>query len=697
LFLSLFFGSLALTIPVLFLTVGVPGINAFSNQVLCRLSSPKESNAEANSNPEASPGSSSPTASPPSASATSAPTSASSPSPTPAAMPEPEEANQLEACLASDPSSANPLESILNLLLILAGFGGSATGALALLLKLGEIVGDPKNDLKQYLEHPDYESQVAFIEQFHEDFEKIVTAYAGKGNKVYVFIDDLDRCELTKAADLMQGLNLLISDDPHLIFILGMDREKVAAGIALKQKDVLPYLPSSSVVLDTATQDSRVSLKGLEYGYAFIEKFIQLPFQVPQPSEKNFEYFLAELSSKKSKQDSKAKQNKVASLYFREIWRGIKAVFLNNELPTPKISSNPTGTSENPVIDNGTASSVADLPDRREAIKVSVTEDSETVRQIVLMVAPALDHNPRRIKQFINLFRLKVFIASNTGLFDEVKLKEMDQALPPLTMEQLGKFTALCMKYPLLRVDLAKDDKLLANLQRYALRDVYSPTDKYAFMNGSNRQNGASSFGDMTKYWGSEPKLVQLLRVGCDGTNKLHKPEGYSLEKVDVKQLLQISPRVHPLDRIPLRSEKGVDYRRLRSYLRSGQWREADQETDRVMLQAAGQTKQEYLGTDDIRKFPCQDLQTIDQLWVAASKGRFGFSVQKRIWQECGSPLGYDDDWKKFCARVGWRKAGDWLYYNQLTFNPEKSLTGELPAHGKRVGRICGVDKGGEP
>jgi hypothetical protein len=36
-----------------------------------------------------------------------------------------------------------------------------------------------------------------------------VKTYA-EGSRVYVFVDDLDRCEVPKAAELMQALNLLI-------------------------------------------------------------------------------------------------------------------------------------------------------------------------------------------------------------------------------------------------------------------------------------------------------------------------------------------------------------------------------------------------------------------------------------------------------------------------------------------------------
>lgn len=79
------------------------------------------------------------------------------------------------------------------------------------------------------------------------------------------------------------------------------------------------------------------------------------------------------------------------------------------------------------------------------------------------------------------------------------------------------------------------------------------------------------------------------------------------------------------------------------------------------MLEVAGRTKEGWLDSDDIDNFPCADLRTIDRLWVAASKGRFGFSVQKEIYQSLGGTRQYDEKiWEAFGDRVGWRKGGNW-------------------------------------
>ncbi len=112
-------------------------------------------------------------------------------------------------------------------------------------------------------------------------------------------------------------------------------------------------------------------------------------------------------------------------------------------------------------------------------------------------------------------------------------------------------------------------------------------------------------------------------------------------------------------------------YRTLLNYLSSGRWKEADQETANVMLQVANRVEQGWLEVEDIDNFPCEDLRIIDQLWVKYSNGRFGFSVQKKIYiDELGGTRKYNQRiWNQFCDRIGWKKAENYgTNYSDLTF-----------------------------
>ncbi|MEG3864105.1 GUN4 domain-containing protein [Microcoleus sp. herbarium12] len=127
-------------------------------------------------------------------------------------------------------------------------------------------------------------------------------------------------------------------------------------------------------------------------------------------------------------------------------------------------------------------------------------------------------------------------------------------------------------------------------------------------------------------------------------------------------------------------SAVGMDYINLRNLLAAKKWEEADEETARVMCKVAGREEEGWLNTESIDNFPCEDLRTIDQLWVKYSNGRFGFSVQKRIYQSLGGTREYDSKvWEAFGDRVGWRKNNEWLYYSDLTFS-EKAPEAHLPS-----------------
>ncbi len=133
----------------------------------------------------------------------------------------------------------------------------------------------------------------------------------------------------------------------------------------------------------------------------------------------------------------------------------------------------------------------------------------------------------------------------------------------------------------------------------------------------------------------------------------------------------------------------GLNYSQLYALLEAGKWKEADQETTRLMLQAAGRENEGLFRREDIDNFFCEDLHIIDQLWLESSQGTFGFSVQKEIYQNLGGTRDYNEGvWRNFGDRVGWRKNEKWLLYSQLTFSLN-SPSGQLPSMVGVAGKIA--------
>ena len=131
-----------------------------------------------------------------------------------------------------------------------------------------------------------------------------------------------------------------------------------------------------------------------------------------------------------------------------------------------------------------------------------------------------------------------------------------------------------------------------------------------------------------------------------------------------------------------LKSEKGIDYTRLRDLLKAGDWKEADKETYLRMLEAIGREEGDYIREEELLNFPCADLKTIDRLWVHYSQGHLGFSVQKKIYVECGAKLDGkspgDKIWRVFCDRIGWRVNENYISYIEVIFNTN-APQGHLP------------------
>jgi hypothetical protein len=109
------------------------------------------------------------------------------------------------------------------------------------------------------------------------------------------------------------------------------------------------------VILINTERNSDVEWYGFQFGYEFIEKFIQVPFVIPQPTEDGMREYIRSLSKAEGRQ------------YRPSVPPQVKKA--------------------------------------REMFRLNVThQDSEEILRIVERVAPALENNPRRVKLFLIYF-----------------------------------------------------------------------------------------------------------------------------------------------------------------------------------------------------------------------------------------------------------------------------------------------------
>lgn len=113
--------------------------------------------------------------------------------------------------------------------------------------------------------------QIQFLEQFQSRFESLVEKHIkDRSRRLVVFVDDLDRCLPEKAIEVLEAIKLFM-DVRGCVFLLGLDQDVIERGIEIKYKELNP-----ATIADPQSPP-RFIIDGTRY----LEKIIQLPFQLP--------------------------------------------------------------------------------------------------------------------------------------------------------------------------------------------------------------------------------------------------------------------------------------------------------------------------------------------------------------------------------------------------------------------------------
>jgi hypothetical protein len=120
-----------------------------------------------------------------------------------------------------------------------------------------------------------------------------------------------------------------------------------------------------------------------------------------------------------------------------------------------------------------------------------------------------------------------------------------------------------------------------------------------------------------------------------------------------------ITETLKPKPAVPsklISSATGINYRKLRDLLKAGNWRVANTETIRLTFSAVSgiSIPRSSSPLNVWAQFPCEDLRIINQLWSHYSNGKFGFNVQRKIYESLGSTEKYNQAvMKEFHIRIG--------------------------------------------
>lgn len=184
--------------------------------------------------------------------------------------------------------------------------------------------------------------------------------------------------------------------------------------------------------------------------------------------------------------------------------------------------------------------------------------------------------------------------------------------------------------------------------------------------------------------------VTQLLEAGEDGITVLmdwmvslqDQPDNLALGKAYQALYGNKSPRIaeflkqnYPFGVVPLKSDRGIDYQPLQQLLAQQDFQAADVMTLEKMCELAGTAavERKWIYFTDVINFPITDLKTLDRLWRMSSEGKFGFSVQRRIWLSVGQ------DFSQLWTKINWKSGNTWTRYPQEFIWDLSAPQGHLP------------------
>lgn len=149
-----------------------------------------------------------------------------------------------------------------------------------------------------------------------------------------------------------------------------------------------------------------------------------------------------------------------------------------------------------------------------------------------------------------------------------------------------------------------------------------------------------------------------------------------SLYKTKNKNIAQKLQQYFKNGIIHLKQDSKINYQHLQNLLIENKFQEADKITQQYLCNLAGldsTNKRQWLYFTDIPLIPSEDLLIIDLLWKIYSQGKFGFSVQRKIW------LTNSCKWTTLWKQIGWTNKGIPCRYPEEFIWTLDAPSGHLP------------------
>lgn len=209
-------------------------------------------------------------------------------------------------------------------------------------------------------EEEEYGKKIGYMSQIRDDLSELEKRLRARDSRVLVIIDDLDRCEPDKAVAVLQAIKLLLNFDSFIV-CMGIDARIITRAIEKHYEELLGEAGAS--------------------GYEYLDKIVQIPFQIPRPSPEVIKTFLG-------RQMGVAFDATLTVPLVVSSSTVSAPTVLSADLPRFNSDARPEGQTENEK-----------QPVERPAFTL-------TEHQAFAAIASELRPNPRHLKRLINVYRL---------------------------------------------------------------------------------------------------------------------------------------------------------------------------------------------------------------------------------------------------------------------------------------------------
>lgn len=153
------------------------------------------------------------------------------------------------------------------------------------------------------------EDRVRLFNYFRELVSKVQTEKNGSGSRIVFFIDDLDRCMPDNALSVLEALKLYLNIE-GCVYFLGLDRHTLEKSIRHQYEDHVDAV-------------------------SYLDKIIQLPFNIPPIAPDSMKLFIQSLLPKALKDCEEILEHGIGGNP-RGVKRFINTLLLNHQLATTK-------------------------------------------------------------------------------------------------------------------------------------------------------------------------------------------------------------------------------------------------------------------------------------------------------------------------------------------------------------------------